>query len=193
MARGIFCLVLSLCLGGWAAAQVDQLPQSDKGPGESQAPPRYERDREAGVSSSRDTKIDTSPPKDDIKSHPNSDTAVADAKDQASDDVQELHPWNPHKAAKDVEVGDFYFKRKNYHAAVERYQDALLYKPDDALANFRLGETFEKLDDPDEAVAHYQEYLKILPHGPLSENAQKALRKLNGEKAQAAGTNQPKQ
>ena len=33
------------------------------------------------------------------------------------------------KAAKDVDdVGDFYFKRKNYKAAQERYKDALYYK-----------------------------------------------------------------
>jgi hypothetical protein len=30
--------------------------------------------------------------------------------------VQESR-WNPHMAEKDVEVGDFYFKRKNYRAA----------------------------------------------------------------------------
>jgi tetratricopeptide (TPR) repeat protein len=190
MIRAISCLALSLFLGGWAIAQVDQLPPSDKGPAESQAPPRYEH--EAGVSSSRDTRIDISPPKDDVKGHPNSDTAVADAKDQALADVQEMHPWNPHKAAKDIEVGDFYFKRKNYHAAADRYQEALLYKPDDAVANFRLGECFEKLDDPDQAAAHYQEYLKILPQGPLSESAQKSLRKLKSDKAQAAGGDQAK-
>ena len=62
----------------------------------------------------------------------------------AASDVQEMHPWDPHKAAKDVEVGDFYFKRKNYHAALERYKEALIYKPNDALANFRLAECLEK-------------------------------------------------
>ena len=41
-------------------------------------------------------------------------------------DVSEFHPWNPHKAAKDIEVGDYYFKeRKNYRAAADRYREAL--------------------------------------------------------------------
>ena len=102
---------------------------------------------------------------------------MVDAEDAASD-VQEMHPWDPHKAAKDVEVGDFYFKRKNYHAALERYKEALIYKPNDALANFRLAVCLEKTGNPSEALTHYQEYLKILPHGPLAPDAEKALERL---------------
>lgn len=97
-----------------------------------------------------------------------------------------MHPWNPHKAAKDVEVGDFYFRRKNYRAALNRYQEALLYKPDYAIANFRLGETFERLEQTEEAVSHYQAYLKVLPHGPLSKDAEKAIQKLTTEKSQTS-------
>src|SRR5271168_4971013 len=136
MFRCFAVLVLSICAGSWAAAQMDQLPPSDKAPGQNDAPPRYDRDKEAGESSSRDTKIDISPPKDDDKNHPQSSTAVSDAELEAApapSDVQEFHPWDPHKAAKDVEVGDFYFKRKNYRAALARYQDALLWKNNDAL------------------------------------------------------------
>src|SRR5437879_2887344 len=68
--------------------------------------------RAAEESSSKDTRIDLSPPSNDEKNHPQSGAAVGDAEDAASD-VQEMRPWDPHKAAKDVEVGDFYFKRKN--------------------------------------------------------------------------------
>jgi hypothetical protein len=71
-----------------------------------------ERNREAQESSSRDGSIDISPPKDDAKKHPYSKAAVADSEADASDkpensDVQEVRPWNPMKAMKDVEVGDF--------------------------------------------------------------------------------------
>lgn len=191
MQRAIFWLVFLLGVAGFALAQVDQLPSSGKGPGPSQAPPRYEHD--SSVSSSRDTKVDISPPADDAKNHPNSSSSVADAEEQAASDVQEMHPWNPHKAAKDLEVGDFYFKRKNYRAALDRYQEALLYKPNDAVTNFHLGECYEKLDDPDQSTAHYQAYLKILPHGPLAEKAQKAIDQLKREKAQASTAEPPKQ
>jgi tetratricopeptide (TPR) repeat protein len=182
MFRFVAALIFSICIGPWALAQMEQLPQSDKAPGQNDAPPRYDRDKEAGESSSRDSKIDISPPKDDDKNHPLSGTAVSDAElEAAPSDVQEFHPWDPHKAAKDVEVGDFYFKRKNYHAALARYQDALLWKNDDAMANFRIAQCFEKIDNPGDAATHYQEYLKILPHGPLSGEARKALDRLKAK------------
>ncbi len=169
------CIALTL-LCSPSIAQIEQVPDSGKAPGQNEAPPRYERDKEAQESSSRDTKIDLSAPKDDAKDHPFSDTSDAGNADDIG--PQELKPWDPHKAAKDVEVGDFYFKRKNYRAAVARYQDALVWKDNDADANFRLGECFEKLDNPTEAAAHYQTYLKILPRGPEAPQAQKALERL---------------
>ena len=151
----------------------------ESAPDNNQAPPRSDRDKEAGESSSRETRIDLSPPKDDAKDHPNSAASLADAEeDDASADIQEFHPWDPHKAMKDIEVGDFYFKKKNYRAALDRYREALVYKPNDALANFHMAQCLEKLDKPDEARTHYEEYLKITPHGPLSAEAKVALEKL---------------
>ena len=94
-----------------------------------------ERNREAQESSSHDTRVDISPPKGDAKNHPDSKGAVAGlepANNPDGADVQEFHPWNPMKAMKDVEVGDFYFRRKNYRAAIDRYKDCLLYTSDAA-------------------------------------------------------------
>jgi len=139
-----------------------------------------ERNREAEESSSRDTRIDISPPKDDAKNHPYSKTAVADmtADEPDTTEVQELRPWNPMKAMKDVEVGDFYFKRRNYRAALDRYKEALYYKDNDATASFRLAQCQEKLGDKQEAQKYYQQYLKILPEGPLAKEAQTSLDRL---------------
>lgn len=172
----VTALMLGTTLPGWTAPQ--QQDSADKGPGQNQSPPRSDRNREAEESSSRDTRIDLSPPKDDLKKHPYSAAAVADAKDEAAPDVQEFHPWNPHKAMKDIEVGDFYFKRRNYRAALDRYQEALQYKSNDAMATFRSAQCQERLGDLDEARDNYEAYLKILPHGPFSNDAQKALEKL---------------
>jgi tetratricopeptide (TPR) repeat protein len=190
----MFRLVLWILLGtGLAFAQVEQLPRSDKAPDKNQAPPRYEAERDKAESSSKSTQIDLSPPADDVKNHPYSGSAIMDTNAVDDGGVQEMRPWNPHKAAKDIEVGDFYFKRKNYRAALGRYREALEYKPGDAEANFRMAQCFEKLDDPERAVAHYQEYLKILPQGPLSVDAHKALDKLEGPaKNQKAEQKQPK-
>ena len=98
--------------------------------------------------------------------------------------MQEFHPFDPHRAAKDIEVGDFYFKKKNYGAALERYREALFYKPNDAVANFRMAQALSKSSPSfDEAAEHYQEYLRILPNGPLAEEAKKALEKLKASAA----------
>ena len=140
-----------------------------------------DRNREAGESSSRDTRIDISPPKDDAKNHPYSKAAVADSEAEnnpENSDVQEVHPWNPMKALKDVEVGDYYFKRKNYRAALDRYKEALFYKDNDAIASFRLAQCQEKVGDKSEAKKYYEQYLKILPDGEFAKEARISLDRL---------------
>jgi tetratricopeptide (TPR) repeat protein len=142
--------------------------------------------RESEQSSTKDTRIDLSPPADDAKKHPESGAAVVDA--ESANDVQEFRAWDPHKAAKDVEVGDFYYKRKNYRAAMERYKEALVYKPNDAVANLRLAECDEKTGNAQDAASHYEAYLKILPHGPSAADAQRALDRLKASQAKETGT-----
>lgn len=136
-----------------------------------------------GQSSSKDTRIDLSPPSDDAKAHPRSSEILMD---EGSGDPNQLRPWDPHKAAKDIEVGDFYFKKKNYAAAESRYREALYYKDNDAIATYHLAECLEKLDRADEAREQYETYLKILPHGPEAENAKKAIERLSTGAAKAA-------
>src|ERR1700719_1431896 len=151
-------VAFSWLLRGMAASQEDSSQGSRQEDKEATAA------RAAEESSSKDTRVDLSPPKDDEKNHPLSGAAISDAQESASD-VQELHLWDPHKAAKDVEVGDYYFKRKNYKAAIERYKHALIYKQNDAIATFRLAESLDITGNSGEAITRYQEYLKILPHG----------------------------
>lgn len=130
-----------------------------------QAPPRTE----AGESSSKDTKVDLAPPAGE---------AGLDL-GGASADVRELKPWDPHKADKDVEVGDYYFKRKNYAAAIYRYRDALYWKSDDAVATLRLAQALEQVGQYAEARKNYESYLKILPHGEFAKQATDALGRLH--------------
>lgn len=139
------------------------------------------RSREAEESSSHDTRIDISAPKDDAKNHPGSKAALEDLDIPENIDasgVQEFHPWNPMKALKNIEVGDFYFKRKNYKAALQRYKEALYYKDGDALASFRLAVCQEKLGDKAEAKKYYEQYLKILPEGPFAKDVHASLDRL---------------
>lgn len=143
-------------------------------------------DREAEESSSRETRTDLTPPKDDAKNHPYSRSAAADLEPTPPSDntgVQEFHPWNPLKASKDIEVGDYYFKRKNYRAALERYKEALYYKDNDAIATYRMAVCQEKMGNKAEAKKDFEQYLKILPEGPLAKDARASLEKLSEKKS----------
>ncbi len=150
--------------------------------------PRSDRVRadslEEGESSSKDSQIDLSPPPDDADAHPKSSLTDAEGS-PANGDVGEFHPWDPHKAAKNIEVGDFYFKRKNYRAAEDRYREALVYKDNDAMATFRLAVCLEKMDRLSEAQKEYERYLQILPYGPQAADAKKAIDRLKGPAASA--------
>ena len=146
------------------------------------SPPRSDRvDADAlprGESSSRDTDFDLTPPKDEPKPQPGSPSL----NDEGSRGG-EFHPWDPHKAAKDIEVGDFYFKRGNYRAAEDRYREALYYKENDATATLHLAESLEKLNRPDEAIEQYEAYLKIFPEGSQSTKVKKTVERLKSSTA----------
>jgi tetratricopeptide (TPR) repeat protein len=138
-----------------------------------------------GDSSSKDTQIDLSPPPNDAKDHPNSSGILSDEGSSGGADTTEFHLWDPHKAAKDIEVGDYYFRRKNYIGAESRYREALLYKDNDAVAMYKLAVCLEKMNRTDEAISQYEDYLKILPYGPEAAEAKKAIERLKSPAASA--------
>jgi hypothetical protein len=176
----VFCLLFT----GLAVAQ-DQQPVEQVPTDKSASPPKDNREApprsdnvSPGESSSKQTQIDVSPPADDSKKHPE-----AELGDDAGD-VDEFTPYNPMKAMKDVEVGDFYFKvKQNYPAAISRYREALEFKPHDAEATFKLAEVLNKTGETAGAVENYEEYLKILPNGPYAKKAREELDKLKEKTA----------
>lgn len=201
MVRSLQFLAVLLCGIVFSAAAQQQKSRPQPPLPASQAPPRStesQSSRDANqsnspsaassdsYSSSRANVLDLSAPPDDAKTHPDSAEAVHEAEDAAGlregdeiGGVQDFHLWDPHKAAKDIEVGDFYFHQKNYRAALDRYQEALLYQYNNALASFKVGECQEILGAPDEAREAYQSYLNILPEGPLARKAHDALNRLD--------------
>jgi len=207
MRSWLLVLLLVSSVGAWAqssspsnsAPANSQTPDSASSPASKPAPPppnmapprsdRVNADElgdDPGESSSKADPIDLSPPANDAKAHPQGSDILTDEGSSGSGDINEFHPWDPHKAAKDVEVGDFYFKvKKNYRAAEDRYREALLYKPNDATATFHLAQCLEKLDQPDEARKEYASYLTILPHGSEEKEARKAIQRLKGTAANA--------
>ncbi len=173
LAGAMLCATPAMCQQG-APGQVDgpltenpqykQKPKAQKLPG-NKTPPRSDDE-----SSSNQTRIDLSPPTGDALAHPDGG--------HVADDVMELHEWNPMRAMKDVEVGDYYYKAGNYRAALSRYREALQFKPRDAVATFKLAQTLERTKEFDEARTRYGEYLAILKDGPSAGEARKALERL---------------
>jgi tetratricopeptide (TPR) repeat protein len=184
-----FVLAVSLAAAAQQRDKAADARKADHASGSHQDPQK-ESGQAATTSSSKETRPDLSPPRDDDKNHPDSSAAVREAEDAAGlyegdeiGGIQEFKPWNPHKAQKDVEVGDYYFKLKNYRAALDRYREALYYKDNDAVATFRIAVCQEKLGDFTEARQAYGAYLKILPHGPFAGEARQALDRLKSENA----------
>src|SRR4051812_38600619 len=159
-------IIVMFCVASFA--QTSQKPKKGTAPPQQTA---QQSTSQPSDSSSKDNKIDLSPPRGDDVTH-------SDPDDDANSEVMETKPWNPHKAAKDIEVGDYYAKRKNYKAAISRYREALEYKPRDAEATFKLAQVLEAAKASDEALQRYQEYLKILPNGDYAPLAKAAVERL---------------
>ncbi len=190
--RVLILVVVSLCLGSLAVAQSNEqegpltrvpVDRSAPAPKDNRkAPPRSDT-LAPDESSSKQTEIDVSPPPGDEK-HSGADLSDSE--------LNEFHPWDPHKAMKCIEVGDFYFKQGNYRAAISRYQEALEWKPNDAEATYKLGEVQEKAGDVPAALENYQAYLKILPNGPYAEKAQKGIDRLKTKRGTTSAQSAPK-
>ena len=103
-------------------------------------------------------------------------------------DDRSFSHYDPHQAEKDIEVGKYYLKQKNYRAAIGRFNDALENKPNDAEATLGLAQTQEKLDMPGKAYLNYQKCMEILPNGPLAAQAQQGIKRVQ-PLVKAASTN----
>jgi tetratricopeptide (TPR) repeat protein len=100
-----------------------------------------------------------------------------------------FRPYDPHRAMKDLEVADFYLKRGNYRAALERFNDALKYKPNDAQAIYGLAFTQEKLDLLEGSRKNYSKYLELLPHGPKAKDCEEGLKRVEARLEVASSNN----
>jgi tetratricopeptide (TPR) repeat protein len=174
LAGAMLCAPVLAAQQQGAPGQVDgplsENPQYNKKAKEQKTPANSAPPRSDDESSSNQTRINLAPPMGDLLAHPDGG--------HVADEVMELHEWNPLRAMKDVEVGDYYYKKENYKAALSRYREALQFKPRDAVATFKLAQTLEKTKEFEEARTHYEEYLAILKDGPSAGEAKKALGRL---------------
>ena len=114
-----------------------------------------------------------SPPAKQKPPKPNTDTATQNAPDQPK--------WDPLRAEKDLEVGQYYMKRGDYDAAIDRFNDAIEAKPGYAIPFRWLGEAQEKKGLKKKALKTYQRYLDLVPHADDRDKIRKKIEKLQRE------------
>ena len=102
---------------------------------------------------------------------------AAPAQTKPQKNTQPEPVFEPFKAEKSVEIGMYYLKKKNYDAAIERFQDALRFKPGFARPHLLLGRAYERKGDFEDSILHYAAYLEILPN---AEDAKKVRKKIAG-------------
>jgi tetratricopeptide (TPR) repeat protein len=115
---------------------------------------------------------DTPPPKKPDKKQ-KSDTATQSAADQPA--------WDPLRAEKDLEVGQYYMRKGDVDAAIDRFQDATTAKPGYAVPFRFLGEAQEKKGLKKQAIASYSRYLDLYPHAEDGDKIRKKIDKLRSE------------
>jgi len=134
--------------------------------------PQQESSSKPPESSSKPAK-----PNDDMKPKSSSkqkkDTATQNAPDQPA--------WDPLRAEKDLEVGQYYMKKGDVDAAIDRFQDAAVAKPGYAIPFRFLGEAQEKKGLKKQAIKSYQRYLDLYPHAEDGDKIRKKIDKLYKE------------
>jgi tetratricopeptide (TPR) repeat protein len=168
-----------LLLAAFSVAQAQDRSQDDQPHIQPKNLPQpKEEPQQQGESSSKDSEINLETPGRSSSGGPPSS-------------IQETLPYDPHKAAKDIEVGQYYLKRKNYRAALDRFNEALLYKPNDAEAIFHLAQTQEKLELYALAYQNYHSYLTIFKEGPYVKDTQEAMKRIEPHLPRAEPAGQP--
>jgi tetratricopeptide (TPR) repeat protein len=102
------------------------------------------------------------------------DTGVADAAETAP----EVKGPDPILCEKNISIGDYYYKQKNYVAAIRRYLDALEFQADSARAYDALARAYQKNGQPAKAIAAYKQFIEKNPDSPSIAEFRARLAKL---------------
>jgi tetratricopeptide (TPR) repeat protein len=102
-------------------------------------------------------------------------------KDNATESADDQPKWDPQRAEKDIQVGQYYMKKGDVDAAMDRFTDATVAKPGYAVPFKYLGEAQEKKGLKKPAAKSYQRYLDLYPRAEDAEKIRKRIEKLYAE------------
>jgi tetratricopeptide (TPR) repeat protein len=181
LTRTFGVIILGLTLGSAACAQSAQ-PQS----GESTSRPQPEQPATPPDAPAPDQGTQTTPPpKSAAKRTLNKldphciDVIFHTCWSSPPAQTGSVAPSPQEQAAKDIDVGYFYLKDKNYVAAESRLKEALQLMPDTPVALIGLAQAQQKLGKKDAARQNYEAYLKLKPDSPDADKVKKALAELH--------------
>jgi tetratricopeptide (TPR) repeat protein len=89
--------------------------------------------------------------------------------------IPEKVTFNPMEADRSIKVGNYYWRKGKYRAALQRYELAARYNPSSAEAFFKVAETEEKLKHADLAKTAFEKVIKLAPDSKLAQEAKKKL------------------
>jgi tetratricopeptide (TPR) repeat protein len=118
-----------------------------------------------------------SPPSNDMKPK----SPAKQKKDSATQNASDQPAWDPLRAEKDLEVGQYYMKKGDVDAAIDRFQDATTAKPGYAIPFRFLAEAQEKKGLKKQAIKSYRRYLDLFPHAEDGDKVRKKIDKLYKE------------
>jgi len=82
---------------------------------------------------------------------------------------------NPLESERNVKIGNQYWAKKNYRAALSRYQDATRFNPSSQEAFYKVGEAEKKLKHADAAKVAFQKVIQLAPDSKLAQEAKRKL------------------
>ena len=113
-----------------------------------------------------------------------------DEKQETKRKLEVKEPTHQEGAAEDLEVGGYYLEKKNWKAALSRYQSALVLDPENPDVYWGLAEAERNLGQYADARANFQ---KVLDYDPDSRHGKQARKELKDPALAAAQSSQPGQ
>lgn len=104
------------------------------------------------------------------------DTEVAEGKEES--EPEKPKEYNPLLAQNNVNIGNFYLKKKNYIAAIQRFLEAIEYQPNLTGAHEALARAYEGNGEIMKAASVYRDFIRQYPNSPKVAEYRSKLAKL---------------
>ncbi|MDQ6701405.1 MAG: tetratricopeptide repeat protein [Acidobacteriota bacterium] len=88
------------------------------------------------------------------------------------------YSFNPLQAAKEIRIGNYYFKKGKYKAAAQRYREATKWNATLAEAYLKLGEAEEKQKESKAAREAYAHFLELAPEAKEAREIKKKIARM---------------